>query len=391
MNNNLLHTEVQNFIDHNLKTDLPTLVLKGSPFEDLSIKELANQVLCKSKCESKLPTWYQAKGIYYPNPVNIEQTSSEITAHYKSTLVSGNTLIDLTGGFGVDSYFFSKRIDQVTHCEINSELSTIARHNFKALGIHNIQCENQDGIDLILNSTLAYDWIYVDPSRRNDLKGKVFRLEDCLPDVTIELDHLLRCTSHIMIKLSPLMDISSTINSLQYVKEVQVIAVKNEVKELLVLVEKGYDGACNIKAVNIANGKNDCFEGKFQSRTEATYSPPKKYLYEPNSAILKSGLFNEVSSQLNLHKLHVNSHLYTSDALKEFPGRSFEIQAVMKYNKKLIKKKFGSKKANITTRNFHESVAQIRKKTGIKEGGNDFLFFTTDMEESVVVIHCIKV
>ena len=167
--------------------------------------------------------------------------------------------------------------------------------------------------------------------------------------------------------------------------------MKNEVKELLVLVEKGYDGACNIKAVNIANGKNDCFEGKFQFRTEATYSPPKKYLYEPNSAILKSGLFNEVSSQLNLHKLHVNSHLYTSDALKEFPGRSFEIQAVMKYNKKLIKKKFGSKKANITTRNFHESVAQIRKKTGIKEGGNDFLFFTTDMEVSVVVFHCIKV
>lgn len=385
------HTEVQNYIDKNLKTDLPTLVLKGSPFPGVSIQEIANQILSKSKCQNKLPTWFEAQGIYYPNPVNIEQTSSEVTAQYKSALISGKSLIDLTGGFGVDSYFFSKKIDQVTHCEINSELSEIVKHNFKALGVKNIHCKNEDGIDLIRNSTLDYDWIYVDPSRRNDLKGKVFRLEDCLPDVTIELNHLLRCTRHIMIKLSPLMDISLTVNSLQYVNEVQVIAVKNEVKELLVLVEKNYKGTCNIKAVNIINGKKDCFEGKFQSQIEPTYSLPKKYLYEPNSAILKSGLFNEVSSQLKVDKLHVNSHLYTSEDFKEFPGRRFAIISVIPYNKKLIKQKFGSDKANITTRNFYETVAQIRKKTGIKEGGSDFLFFTTNIEDRAVVIHCKKV
>ena len=194
-----------------------------------------------------------------------------------------------------------------------------------------------------------------------------------------------------MVKLSPFLDITATIDRLQFVKEVQVVAVKNEVKELLVFIEKGYKGACHLKAVNITKDKRDVFEGIFPSQEEPRFSNVKKYLFEPNSAILKSGLFNEVSTQLNLYKLHVNSHLYTSDILVNFPGRSFEIIAVFKYNKKQIKRNFGSKKANITTRNFHDTVAQIRKKTGIKEGGDDFMFFTTDLEENAIMIQCKKV
>lgn len=391
MNEKLLHTEVQEYIDSNLKTDLPNLVLKGSPFEGISIQDLAEQILSKSKCASKLPSWFATKNVYYPKPVNIEQTSSEITACHKSTLVSGVSLIDLTGGFGVDTYFFSKKINQVTHCEIDKELSSIVVYNFSQMGVENIDCKNEDGISYLRNSDGHYDWIYIDPSRRNELKTKVFRLEDCLPDVTEHLDTFLEHTSNVMIKLSPFLDISSTISRLQFVKEVHIVAVKNDVKELIVIIEKGYQGPCKLKTLNIINDKKDLFEGTYPSQALPNFSLAKKYLFEPNSAILKSGLFNEVSSQLNLCKLHINSHLYTSDVLIDFPGRSFEIKEVFKYNRKQIKKKFGGKKANITTRNFHESVAQIRKKTGIKEGGNDYLFFTTDMEEKAVMIHCLKV
>lgn len=391
MNKELLHTEVQEYIDSNLKTDLPNLVLKGSPFNEISIQTLAEQILSKSKCFSKLPTWYAAKNIYYPKPINIEQTSSELTAHHKSTLISGESLIDLTGGLGVDAYFFSKKIDQVTHCEIDKELSSIVVHNFSQMRVINVDCKNEDGISYLQNSNRNFDWVYIDPSRRNELKTKVFRLEDCLPDVTAHLDTFLEHTSNVMIKLSPFLDISSTITRLQFVKEVHIVAVKNDVKELIVVIEKGYQGACKLKALNIVKDKKDLFEGTYPSQAIPNFSLAKKYLFEPNSAILKSGLFNEVSFQLNLYKLHINSHLYTSDVLIDFPGRSFEIKKVYKYNRKQLKKEFGAKKANITTRNFHESVAQIRKKTGIKEGGNDYLFFTTDMEEKAVMIHCLKV
>ena len=391
MNKKLLHTEVQNFINANLKTDLPTLVLKGSDFEGISIQDLAQQVLSKSKCIAKLPTWYQTENIYYPKAVNIEQTSSEITAHYKSTLLSGQSLIDLTGGFGVDNYFFAKKFDTVTHCEIDEELSEIVSYNFALMGLKNIDCINEDGISFLQNTTAQYDWIYIDPSRRNELKSKVFRLEDCLPDVTLHLELFLQHSRNIMIKLSPFLDIASTVNRLQFVKEIQVVAVKNEVKELIVLIEKGYTGASRLKAINITKDKKDIFEGIFPSQEVPSFSTARKYLFEPNSAILKSGLFNEVSSQLNIYKLHINSHLYTSDTLINFPGRSFEIIAIHKYNKKQIKRNFGGKKANITTRNFHDSVAQIRKKTGIKEGGDDFLFFTTDIEDNAIMIQCKKV
>ena len=391
MNKKLLHTEVQNFINANLKTDLPTLVLKGSGFEGISIQDLAQQVLSKSKCIAKLPTWYRTEKIYYPKAVNIEQTSSEITAHYKSTLLSGQSLIDLTGGFGVDDYFFTKKFDTVTHCEIDEELSEIVSYNFALMGLKNIDCINEDGISFLQNTTAHYDWIYIDPSRRNELKSKVFRLEDCLPDVTSHLETFLKHSRNIMIKLSPFLDFASTVNSLQYVKEIQVVAVKNEVKELIVLIEKGYTGACCLKAINITKDKKDIFEGLFPSQAAPSFSTVRKYLFEPNSAILKSGLFNEVSSQLNIYKLHINSHLYTSNTLIDFPGRSFEIIAIHKYNKKQIKRNFGGKKANITTRNFHDSVAQIRKKTGIKEGGDDFLFFTTDIEDNAIMIQCKKV
>lgn len=391
MNKDLLHIDVQSFINNNLKTDIPSLVLKGSPFENIKIIDLANQIVSKSKCQTKLPLWFVTKDIYYPKPINIEQTSSALTAQYKSGLVSGQSLVDLTGGFGVDSYYLAQNIRQITHCEIDHELSEIAAYNFTVLGCEHIKCLAIDGISLLKNNDDQFDWLFIDPSRRSDLKGKVFLLEDCLPNVIDHLDLMLSKSKHLLIKLSPILDINAVINKLKYVKEVHIVADQNEVKELLIVIEKENENPIKIKAVNFKKNEQDNFEAVYGTEVTARFSKPESYLYEPNSAILKAGLFNKVSHDFNIHKLHVNSHLYTSKELIKFPGRSFKIISCVKYSPKEIKKQFTLKKANITIRNFHESVAQIRKRTGIKEGGSDYLFFTTDIENKAIVIHCKKV
>ena len=391
MNKNLLHNDVQSFINTNIKTDIPDLVLKGSPFPEIKIQDLANQIISKSKCRNKLPSWFLTEGIYYPRPINIEQTSSEITAQYKANLVAGKTMVDLTGGFGVDSFFLSHKVDQLTHCEIDTELSEIAAHNFDVFGLAHINCLPADGIAFLQSTSHKFDWLFIDPSRRTDIKGKVFLLDDCLPNVVVHLDLLLSKANHILIKLSPILDIHSVVSDLKYVKEIHVVSNLNEVKELLIVLEKDYGGPIKIKTVNFKKTGKDIFEAAFPSCVIANYSSPKTYLYEPNSAILKAGLFNEVSHELNVFKLHSNSHLYTSDKLIDFPGRRFEVVSCLKYNPKEMKQNFPIKKANITTRNFHESVAQIRKRTKIKEGGSDYLFFTTGPENQALLIHCVKV
>ncbi len=387
MNQNILNTETQDFITKNLKSDIAKLLFKGSPFKDISIKEIVEQIESKSKSNSKLPKWFESKNIYYPNKLNIEQTSSEITANYKAKLLSGNTIIDLTGGFGVDCFAFSTIFKEVTHCEINNELSAIVKHNFKVLNTKNITTIAIDGL-AYLKTQKEFDWIYIDPSRRNDIKGKVFLLNDCLPNIPENLDLLFKHSKNILIKASPLLDITSAINELKFVKEVHIIAVQNEVKELLFVLDKLYKGCITIKTVNLTKHPEEHFEAIFKDTLKATYSEPQTYLYEPNSAILKAGLFNEVSVELSVSKLNINSHLYTSSTLQTFPGRSFKVLQQTSYNLKALKKILPSKKANITTRNFPETVAQIRKKTKLKDGGDTYLFFTTDCDENKIVLIC---
>ncbi|MEN8825291.1 MAG: class I SAM-dependent methyltransferase [Wenyingzhuangia sp.] len=389
MNEIILQKQVQDFVQHNLKSDVHKLALKGSPFKDINIQELIGQIEAKRKCEKKLPSWFHASNIYYPSKINIEQTSSEFTARHKSHLIKGESIIDLTGGFGVDDIAFSKQFKKVTHCELNVGLSKIVSHNLKELGIHNIDLVEGDGIDYVLKNDNCYDWIYIDPSRRNDKKGKVFMLKDCLPNVPQHLLDLLDKSNHILLKISPLMDITSCVQELEFVKEIHIIAVDNEVKEILVFIEKGYNGEITVKATHLSK-KIEPFTFSYQQDYNYTLSPPLKYLYEPNSAILKSGGFSAVAHQYKLDKLHQHSHLYTSNQYKEFPGRAFEILHILPYNKKKITKLLPNKKANITTRNFKETVAMIRKKTGIKEGGDVYLFFTTDLNNHQIVLFCKK-
>lgn len=390
MNVNILHTDVQQFIFDNLKSDITKLILKGSPFIEVSIQELANQIVAKQKSEHKLTSWFQTKNIYYPLKINIAQTSSEIAADYKSNLVEGTSIIDITGGFGVDCLYFSKRFKEVIHCEINEELSSIVKHNYQQLNTKNIVTFSGDGIAYLKNTAASFDCIYIDPSRRNELKGKVFLLKDCLPNVPEHINFLFRKTDQILLKNSPILDITSAINELQFVKEIHVIAVKNEVKEVLFLLEKNYREEIQIKTINILKKGAQKFDFILNESVSSSYAAPLTYLYEPNAALLKSGGFHQIASQLNVFKLHQHSHLYTSENILDFPGRVFKIETVISYDKKKISKLISNKKANITTRNFPKTVAQIRKETKIKDGGAVFLFFTTNKDNKLIVIFCSK-
>ncbi|MGB5362649.1 MAG: class I SAM-dependent methyltransferase [Aureibaculum sp.] len=387
----LLEKQVQNFIDKNLNTNIAKLIFKGSPFEKITIQEIVEQIEAKKKAESKLPTWFKTPNIYYPNKTNIEQCSSEITANYKANNLSGTSIIDISGGFGVDSYYFSKQFKEVTHCEINPSLSKLVDHNFKLLKTAQINTLSDDGIEYLAKTRKHFDWIYADPSRRNEIKGKVFMLKDCEPNIPENLELLLQYSNNILIKASPMLDISKALTELKFTKEVHVIAVDNEVKELLFVLENSYQKDILIKAINIQTGIIDSFESIYKNKVETNYALPKTYLYEPNAAILKAGLFNEVSHQLNIYKLHNNSHLYTNSKLINFPGRSFKINKIIPYTIKEIKKHIPLLKANVTVRNFPESVAQIRKKTKLKDGGSDYLFFTTDIHNKHIILVCQKV
>lgn len=390
-NPELLNPEIQSFINANLESDINRLILSGTHFSQVSTSEIVEQIEAKKRCAQKLPTWFNQKKIYYPHKLNVEQTSSEQTAEYKAELVSGDSLIDVTGGFGVDCFFFNKRLKSVTHCDLDPDLSQIAKHNFEILGATSIRSVSGDGIAEVIENEVSYDWVYSDPSRRHDSKGKVFFLKDCIPSIPDHLEHLFKKTKNILVKTSPLLDLSIGIAELQYVKSIHIVAVKNEVKELLWILNKDYVGPIGLQTANIKSDNVERFG--FNLEEESTYNSnyelPKTYLYEPNAAIMKSGGFDALTQQYPLKKLHKHSHLYTSDRLIDFPGRSFKITAQIAYSKKDIKK-MGITKANITTRNFSETVEQIRKKTGIKEGGSTYLFFTTNINNERIVLLCEK-
>lgn len=391
MNTSILNTEIQGFIDDNLNSDVTSILLKGTDFPLVKTAEIIEQIEAKKRCKKKLPSWFKTKNIYYPNKLNIEQTSSEITAKYKSELISGESIIDLTGGFGVDCFYFSKQFKHVTHCEINETLSNIVTHNFKKLSANTIQTRNTNGIDYLKSTNQPFDWIYIDPSRRHESKGKVFFLNDCLPNVPEHLQLLFNHSKNIMIKTSPLLDLSIGINELKHVKTIHIVAVNNEVKELLWVLENKFEDAIEIKTVNLKKEAHEFFNLSLEKEKQSVskYSKPLTYLYEPNAAILKSGGFNTISNQLNIFKLQQHTHLYTSQDIIDFPGRTFKIEQIISYSKKALKQ-LAISKANITTRNFSENVQNIRKKHKIKDGGDFYLFFTTDLNDKKIVVICKK-
>lgn len=394
MNKLILNAGVQDYISKNLDTDIMSVLLKKSLFEGVPARELAEQIEAKKKCEYKLPLWFQTPRIYFPNKLHIEQASSETTARYKAALVHGKTLLDLTGGFGADTYYFAQAIERVTSSEINKELWEIAVHNFQVLGATNISAHNTDGIGFLKSAGKRYDWIYVDPSRRNESRQKVFRLSDCFPEVPVHLDLLFSHSDHILIKAAPLLDISIGLRELESVRELHVVAVNNEVKELLWVLERGYTGEVTVKTIDLRKGGQAAFNFNLpeESNAKSKFATPLRshYLYEPNASILKSGAFKLVGQRFSFHKLHEHSHLYSSEHVVEFPGRVFKIVQILPFTHKTMQQ-FLYQKANITTRNFPHSVAEIRKKYNIADGGSEYLFFTKDPDGRLVVLRCQKV
>ena len=392
MNQDLLKSEVQKFINESLEVNFSKIALLKNPFPEISWTEILTQIASKAKAKTKLPTWFNTNNILYPSKISIEQTSSEITANYKTRLASGESIIDLTGGFGIDDYYFSKVFSKVIHCELKQELHDIVKNNLLSLSVKNIECHYGDSLETLKKLNLKFDWIYVDPSRRNDAKGKVFMLKDCLPNVPENLDLYFTFSDNILIKTAPLLDISAGLSELKNVSEIHVVAINNEVKELLWVLKKDFQGSQKIKTINILKDKEEKFEFDLATNDNLPiYSEPKKYLYEPNSAILKSGGFNNIAINYKLSKLHQHSHLYTSEELIEFPGRSFKITQILEYNKTNMKEFLINSKANITTRNFPESVDELRKKWKIKDGGELYSFFTTDKTNRKIVLICDKI
>jgi 16S rRNA G966 N2-methylase RsmD len=388
----ILNAEIQAFIDNNIGKSISKLALQKNPFQEVDWISILNQIEAKTKAKDKLPTWFSTKNIIYPIKISIEQTSSEKTAACKASIISGESLIDLTGGFGVDDFYFAKKIKTVVHCEINPELSNLVKHNFEQLNVSNITCYAGDSLATLNTLDAKWDWIYIDPSRRNDIKGKVFMLKDCLPNVPENIDFYFTHSNAVLIKTAPILDISAGLSELKHVKTIHIVALENEVKELLWELHKGYSGDLNIKTVNIVKDKTETFDFILNENSKfPNLSLPQKYLYEPNSAIMKSGGFDEVSSFYTLNKLHKHSHLYTSTALLSFPGRVFEIQNTFPYNKTEMKSYLEKSQANITTRNFPDSVETIRKKWKIKDGGNVYCFFTTDENNHKIVLICTKI
>jgi 16S rRNA G966 N2-methylase RsmD len=379
-----------NFIQSNLDKPLSEVALLLSKHPELDKHFILNQINGLQKAKLKLPSFYQNKAIVYPVGLSMEQCSSEQTALYKSQLVSGKTVVDLTGGFGVDAYFFSKQFDKVSYVEQNQELFEVVQHNFKVLNapIHCYQTSCEDFLD---KNTQLFDLAYIDPSRRDESK-RVFKLAECAPNVIELLPQLLKTAKQIIIKTSPLLDIKQTLNDLQLVSKVWVIAVNNDCKEVLYLVENSKNGNPEIVAVNLSkNTSTFSFNYENETNTAVDFSAPLSYLYEPNASVLKAGGFKSISAQFKLFKLATNTHLYTSNNLiHDFPGRAFKITQALEYNEKIVKA-LGLKKANISTRNFPDGIEQIKKRLKIIDGGNDYIFATRDSNDRPVLIICEKV
>jgi len=379
---------VRTFINEHLYSDVRTLALKKTPFSDVSMQKLLFQIEGKRKAKEKIPSFFQIDDIIYPPTVSMEQCSSEQTASYKATLCGGNQLIDLTGGFGVDTWMFSKKFNEVIYCEKNEELVNIARHNFSILHLQNIVIQHGNGIDFLKHQNRTFDWIYIDPSRRDQHNRKMHSFSDCTPDVVENLDSLFQYGERIILKSSPMLDIEKAISELKQVEAIHIVAVKNEVREVLYLLKKTHQTPIITTAVNICPDKTQSFsfsKEKLQN-TKVTFSMPLTFLYEPNAAVMKSGAFNLVSEQFNISKLHKNSHLYTSEHyISNFPGKIFKIKEVMAY--KPVK---DLSQVNISVRNFPDTPDKVRKKLNLRDGGNIFLFCTTLINEKPMIIYCEK-
>lgn len=391
--------ETLRYISEHRDDDVRSLALRPGRHEGVDLPYALTQIEGRQRIRLKVPSWADAEGLAYPPHLPIEQCSSQATALYKSKVISATgahgSLTDLTGGFGVDCFFISRLFGHATYVERQQMLADTVRHNYQVLGARNIDVLNADATDH-LRSMQPVDWLFLDPARRDSHGGKTVAISDCEPDILSLMPLLLEKARHIMVKLSPMLDLTQALQQTGNVQEAHVVSVANECKELLLVI--GHTSADTehvpIHCVNIAHGSTQTFTStKADERAGCRYADAVGgYLYEPNASILKAGAVCAVARRFGLLKLHPNSHLYTSDSLvADFPGRIFTVEGSSGMNKRELKQLLGSAgSANLTIRNFPSSVGELRKRLRLNEGGDVYLFATTLNDGRRVIIKCHK-
>ena len=383
----VIEPDVRAYLMLHLEINPADFILKSHPFK-IEPYDLTQQLVGLQKEKSKFPELFENTKLLYPPKVNLEQTSSSVTANYKAEIVNGKSLVDLTGGWGIDALAFAEKGFKTTHVEISDALQPYSEILFQALdtGTESVQ---MDGIEYAYQHLDFVDVIYMDPSRKTSLNSKAIRLEDYEPDVLEHLDLLLQKCDQLLIKTSPMLDIHMGIKQLGKVSRVHVVAVKNEVKEILWLLTKDLT-ELKITCVNL---EIDQETFSYQWNTDQSvhrFSQLSKYLYEPNVAIMKSGAFQTLADQYEVEKLDTNAHLFTSDERKVFPGRVFEIIKFNSYKPKSVKKLYGKSARGVVTRNFKGNVKQLRTKFQFTEHDTDYLFFTSVKGLGATVIEARK-
>lgn len=396
-----LSPETLAFIDSHRGDDVRTLALQAKKYPAVDMAEAVVQIAGYQIAEKKVPLWAQTAGIRYPQHLSMEQCSSEVTARYKASLVSGDTLTDLTAGWGVDCSFLARNFRCADYVERQETLCRIAAHNFPLLGLPHVRIHCADAVEY-LQSMEPVDCLFLDPARRDSHGGKTVAIAECEPDVCRLEPLLVEKGKTVMIKLSPMLDMASALHDLQYVRRIHVVSVNNECKELIILLRKAPDeeeaaaGEVIISCEQVVNNSvHQHFQFTFSEEKSAGCPLAESvgnYLYEPGAALLKAGPYRLLATRYGVEKLHPNSHLYTSSGLVDFPGRRFRVTAVSGFGKKDLKVLLeGVEKANLTVRNFPSSVAELRKKLKLKEGGDTYLFATTLASGEKVLIRGEKV
>ncbi|MDA0315500.1 MAG: RsmD family RNA methyltransferase [Bacteroidetes bacterium] len=368
--------EFLQFVRNHLEED-PTLLLFKYPGKvAFDLKMAVQQIAARQKAAKKLPSWSKNLNLLFPTSISVEQSSSEQTASFKSAGNSGNCLIDLTGGFGVDFFHLSQGFNKGIYCEQQPELFEIAKYNLATLHPDKFEFVKGDGLDFLRKTALHFDLIYVDPARRGSGNQKLYKLQDCEPNV-VDAWALLRSKSEkILVKVSPMLDLTQAWSELPEVQKITVVSVRNEVKELLLHWEKAKIGTPRmISVVDLENGIPPFeFDPKAEDRAESKFEEVGTYLIEPLAGILKAGAFTLFGKRFEFKKLAKNSHLYTRNSFSEgIPGRIFEVIQEIAPKKQEIKSIFPSGKVNVICRNYSTGAEELKKKLGLKDGGEDFL------------------
>lgn len=394
-----MNRETEEFIRENADGDVRLLALQKAKQTAVDMPFALCQIAGRQAARRKLPTFAAAEGIIYPPHLSLEQCSSEQTARYKAAIAQrlgiNGTLTDLTGGFGVDFFFLAQGMKRAVYVEQQAHLCDAAETNFKLLGLTNANVKNADSIE-ILHQMEPVSLVFLDPARRDGNGARTYSMADCTPNVPEMLDELLRKAEYVMLKLSPMLDWHKAVEDLKAVTEVHIVSVANECKELLLVLSAEHPSPMRLFCVNDGSvfecplhPKNSEEWAKMEAK-RTTFSLPETggYLYEPNSSIMKAGCFDALSDHFGIHPVGNNSHLFASrEFIASFPGRKFQIPSISSMNKRDLRELLkGLKQANITVRNFPLSVAELRKRLRLRDGGNVYIFATTDMNGRHILI-----